>query len=351
MVDLRDRYAGVLVGAAVGDALGAPLDGMSAQRALSAAGGGPLRQLLALDGRLGLGTDAVQQALFTAEGLIRAHHRILAGRGGDTVDGVYASLLRWQATQHAPAPPPRADGWLSTQEVLYDRQARDPATSRALRSGLRGSLDTPINTWREATVLVRAGACALAELMPFERASRVATLTHSHVDAALSAGLLAVVLSKLLLGQELDHAVQAGLSRVGSQPAAQELSALVEHALDTADLGEPSVDQLGEVLAFAGPDPAAAPAVLSAALYVVGAVDDPAEALGLAVLAGGGASRLGAVVGQLLGARAGAEALPSELVQGARLAPLAKDVADDLYARFSGVPFELTEDAFERYPG
>jgi ADP-ribosylglycohydrolase len=308
-------------------------------------------RFLALDGRLGVGTDGAQQALFVAEGLIRAHHRELGGRPASAPDAVYASLLRWLGTQRADAPPPRADGWLSSRPELYHRQVRDSITPRTLRSGLRGAPGRPVNNARDATVLVRCAPCALARLTPFELARHTALLTHSHPDAGWAAGCHAALLGKLVLGATLDEAAHSALQRLPDAPEAQEVGAVVEFALDAADVGEATAARLVDVLEFGGTDVEQARAVLGAALFAVAVTDDPHESLRLAMSAGGVASRLGAVVGQLVGALHGESALPAPLVAGARLGEVSRRVAVDLYDRFSGVPFELDEDAYDRYPG
>ncbi len=41
-IDFQDRLAGLLIGTAVGDAIGLPREGMSARRALRLFGGSPL---------------------------------------------------------------------------------------------------------------------------------------------------------------------------------------------------------------------------------------------------------------------------------------------------------------------
>jgi len=356
MTSLRERYVGALLAGAAGDALGAPLDARTPEQARAtvprdAHGLRALRHLLPVDGVLGAQTDATQHALFVAEGLLRSHHRHAVGQPSDATSLVYAALLRWLSTQTQASPPLRADGWLAGEPAMYRRRARDLGTMRALRSGLRGSLERPINNWREASVLPRVAPCALSSWTPFQLASDIAALTHSHREPAYAAGVYATILQKRLVGESLADAVTSALTRLPDDEDAEELSAVIDHALDTADLGDPTPERAAEVLAFGGPDPTHARAVLGAGLYVAGCVERLDDALGLAVLVGGPASRVGAVVGQLIGAERGITDLPADIVGALELREVVTTVANDLYEHFSGVPYEVSEDEWDRYPG
>ena len=356
MAQLRQRYLGVLLGGAAGDALGAPLDGKTPEQARAsvptdAHGVRALRHLLPVDGSLGGHTDVTQLVLFVAEGLIRSHHRHAVGQPSDATSMVYAAMLRWMSTQTQRSPPPRADGWLASVPELYRPASRDLGTLRALRSGLRGSLERPINNWRDASVLPRVAATALSSWTPYQVASDIAALTHSHPEPCYAAGLYACILQKLLVGEPMADAVASGLSRLPDDDEAAELQAVVDHALDTADLGDPTPERAAEVLAFGGPDPSHARAVLGVSLYLVGCIERLDDAIGVAVLVGGPASRVGATVGQLCGAMRGPDELPAGLADALKLRKVVETVADDLYRHFSGVPFDVTEDEWDRYPG
>jgi ADP-ribosylglycohydrolase len=73
---VRARVRGCLLGGAVGDALGAPVEFMSLPQIQAFCGEGGVREYLGVDDggvtRYGLVTDDTQMTLFTAEGLIRA---------------------------------------------------------------------------------------------------------------------------------------------------------------------------------------------------------------------------------------------------------------------------------------
>ncbi|MCB1975374.1 MAG: ADP-ribosylglycohydrolase family protein, partial [Burkholderiaceae bacterium] len=69
---LRDRFAGCLLGGAVGDALGAPVEFMSRDEIFQQHGPAGIREYASAYGQFGAITDDTQMTLFTAEGLLRA---------------------------------------------------------------------------------------------------------------------------------------------------------------------------------------------------------------------------------------------------------------------------------------
>ena len=93
-------FAGCLLGGAVGDARGAPVEFMSLAEIRAQFGPTGIRDFSPAYGRLGAITDDTQMSLFTAEGLIRGHNRAMAkGIGGGAVGCVYHAYLRWLESQ------------------------------------------------------------------------------------------------------------------------------------------------------------------------------------------------------------------------------------------------------------
>ena len=70
---LRRRFRGCLLGGAVGDALGAPVEFMSLEEIRGRFGPGGIVDYTTAFERQGAITDDTQMSLFTADGLLRAH--------------------------------------------------------------------------------------------------------------------------------------------------------------------------------------------------------------------------------------------------------------------------------------
>jgi hypothetical protein len=72
---ILDRFRGCLLGGAIGDALGAPVEFLSLDEIRRRFGEAGITDFDTAYGRRGAITDDTQMTLFTAEGLIRAHQR------------------------------------------------------------------------------------------------------------------------------------------------------------------------------------------------------------------------------------------------------------------------------------
>src|SRR6202521_3365712 len=69
---MRSRFSGCLLGGAVGDALGAPVEFLDLDEIVSAFGETGIRDYAPAYGKLGAITDDTQMTLFTAEALLSA---------------------------------------------------------------------------------------------------------------------------------------------------------------------------------------------------------------------------------------------------------------------------------------
>src|SRR4051794_30293176 len=98
-MDLITRVRGCLLGGAVGDALGAPVEFMSRSEILARYGPSGITDFDVAYGRRGAITDDTQMTLFTAEGLIRTRARF-ADRGfASSRDVLGYAYQRWLRTQ------------------------------------------------------------------------------------------------------------------------------------------------------------------------------------------------------------------------------------------------------------
>lgn len=139
MIGYRARVRGCLLGGAIGDALGAPIEFDSADGIRQRFGPSGLTGLVPLDGRIGAVTDDTQLTLFTVDGLIRARTG-----GTEPAAELWSAYRRWLATQDGSAAGP-APGWLFGQRWLHARRAPGQACLSGLAGGVPGRLDAPRN--------------------------------------------------------------------------------------------------------------------------------------------------------------------------------------------------------------
>ncbi|MBP2344695.1 ADP-ribosylglycohydrolase [Streptomyces cinnamonensis] len=351
--DFRSRIRGTLLGAALGDALGAPLAGLSLDAVREAHGPDGLTGPAVAHGRRGRITAATQLTLFTVDGLIRAHVRRDTGAWHPPTD-VHRAYRRWAATQHDWGPDERRadNGWLAQQEWLYARRDPDRACLTGLGDDVLATLDQPKNP-------AARGAAAAARSAPFgllvgwepalvlQLSVECAAQSHGHPTAHLSAGALAVIVHGLIRGDSLDAAVQRTLGLLGARPGHQPVTDALQRAMSAVTQGPPGPDAVEALsLGKAAPATTATPTApdapdapttpdashaLAVAVYCALVAEDVAHGLRLAVNHGGDSAAAGTLCGALLGALHGETALPpawlAELEGRATLLELCDDFA------------------------
>src|SRR2546426_3991455 len=97
---VRPRFSGGLLGGAVGDALGAPVEFLDVDEILRNYGEQGIRDYAPAYGKLGAITDDTQMTLFTAEAVLSAHvASVLQGQEPDFFRAAAGSYARWLMTQ------------------------------------------------------------------------------------------------------------------------------------------------------------------------------------------------------------------------------------------------------------
>ncbi|MFD4575685.1 ADP-ribosylglycohydrolase family protein [Streptomyces sp. NPDC058417] len=328
--DFRSRVRGTLLGAAVGDALGAPVDPLGLAALREAHGAEGLVDLAPAYGRRGTVTHLTQLTLFTVDGLIRAQVRRDTGAWHPPTD-LHRAYLRWAATQRDWGPDLRRpeDGWLAHEEWLYAR--RDPARSLLIGFGddRMGTLDAPKGPAEQ-------GPEATARSAPFgllvgwepqlvaQLAVECAAQTHGHPVGHLTAGAYAVTVHALARGGSVDGAVRQSIALLTARTGHEPVTESLKRALGAVRQGLPGPERVAE-LAGEG----TAREVLAAAVYCALVAEDVRHGLRLAVNHGGRSAVTGALTGGLLGALHGETALPPAWLAELEGRPTLLELADD----------------------
>lgn len=365
----RSRVRGCLLGGAIGDALGAPVEFMGTRQILAQCGPGGVSEFLPVSvggkRRYGLITDDTQMTLFTAEGLIRASVRADYGIGF-TVGVIHHAYDRWLDTQQLSGPDGERDGWLINQEWLYSPRAPGNTCLSALVAARKGERRIPQfgsrarnNSKGCGTVMRRAPFGLIPPRFEdflrwqYDAAAQASDYTHGHPTAGASSGALAVLIGAIMRGEDLPEAVQTMIDLLKEQPNHEETLRAVERAVAAAQR-PPSIE---EVEALGGgwiAEEALAIALYAALAY--SAPDAVREALSLSVTYGGDSDSTGAICGNILGALHGEAGLPVELAFEVEGRGTILELADDFIYEFTSG--NHLHDGYgrdtrwvERYPG
>jgi ADP-ribosylglycohydrolase len=324
MTTYRSRVRGCLVGGAVGDALGAPVEFLSWQRVREVYGpDGVTGVVLGPGGRAQI-TDDTQMTLFTVEGLITA------GERGHVPSKVYQAYLHWLDTQRLEAPPERPDGWLASQQWLYAQRAPGNACVSGLRAGRMGTPERPQNpNSKGCGAVMRSAPFGLSPHtgpeQAFTLAVECATQTHGHPSGYLAAGAFAAIVRVLLDDRDLREAIDAALDLLSRHPGHDEVTTALRAALVTD--GPPEVERLGEGWV--------AEEALAIGVYCALKYPEVRRALLLAVNHSGDSDSTGSICGNLLGAWHGETALPPEWLADLEGRDTILELADRLVAEYT----------------
>lgn len=352
MKNTKSHYHGCLIGGAIGDAFGAPVEFMSYEKITMKYGQEGLKSLtLPLEGNKAYITDDTQLTLFTAEGLLRSitreQKRGIKREINDTTAFVYRAYLRWLYTQGLKTPvwdQTDYDGWLMKIKALYAYREPGVTCITTLGKGIMGTIDKPLNDSKSCGAVMRVAPVGLIEKEEdvFDVASSIAAITHGHRTGYLAAGTFASVIYYIIEGNSLGDAIDKAIDQLKEKEGHEECLKAITKAINLAKSHQkPSyetVSQLG--YGFSSEE------ALAIGIYCsLVCEDDFKNAITLAVNHDGDSDSTGAITGNILGAYLGIEKIDKNLIDFVELSEEIKELAYDLYNRY-----EDSEGWREKYP-
>lgn len=357
---VNDQFRGCLIGGAIGDALGAPVEFLSMAQIRSQFGPNGVTEFAAAFGTVGAITDDTQMTLFTAEAMIRASVRARSKGVSSAVDVAQHAYFRWLHTQGDPWSSAshrfggdRPDGWLANDRRLYVQRAPGMTCLSALRAGGLGTIDKPTNDSKGCGGVMRVAPVGLIFDDPrfaFETGCKVAALTHGHRTGWLAAGTFAAIIAYLIAGNDLDDAVGKAKQLLKTWPGHEETSRALDLAEKTASKSTLQPEDLERIGGGWVAEEALAIAVCCAL-----SVADESTAILRAVNHSGDSDSTGSICGNIVGTVHGFDALPSAWCGGVQMSDTILRLANDLFEERYHAPAdehgEIPDSWWEAYPG
>ncbi len=346
-MDLTSRSRGCLLGGAVGDALGAPVEFMSLERIRATFGAPGIVDFAPAYGKLGAITDDTQMTLFTVEGVLRGWARGSLKGICNMSHMVWLAYGRWLSTQETQTQV-EATGWLIAQRGLHAARAPGITCLSALREPFRG--DGARNDSKGCGGVMRTAPLGLIydAGYAFDHGNACAALTHGHPTGQLPAGVLAGIVAHLVEGLDLDAALDLAVRFLPEIADHAETLAAIRLARELAASSLPSdeaIRRLGQGWI--------AEEALAIAIYCALVAPTFEAALVLAVNHDGDSDSTGSIAGQILGAWHGPDVIPARWLERLELRDVIAQLADDL-ARVRDLDFDIysadVEAFLERYP-
>lgn len=353
---LPENYSGCLFGGAVADALGASVEGLSPDAIHEHFGPEGVRDYGNIFGREGAVTAHTQLTLFTAEGVLRA--KVKAEEYTmplSIVAPVYNAYQRWLATQDGICDADMfigiGGGRLIRWPDLYHKRHPEACCLETLMDGRLGQPDLPVNDDRGCGAAVRSAPLGLfycsesifrrldpttVDQTVFTTGCQLAALTHGHPDAFLAAACQALLVFRLIRGDELYDAVQKTLTVLVQHPRHEPCRSRLEDVL-TGGHGTETPDNDNHMTASQ---------ILAQAIRcALDAHGDFSRGVLAAVNLGGPSSGRAAMTGQLLGASLGCGRIPDSWLRRIELHDIIAEISEDLF-----VGFKPSGNWLEKYP-
>lgn len=343
MKDL-DKCRGCLIGGAVGDALGYPVEFMSLSAIKEKYGENGITEYELHDGVARI-SDDTQMTLFTATGLLLGETRgCVRGIAGPPWSYVWLSYKDWYRTQTEKYP---LNGnhfsWLDDIPELFSRRAPGNTCMSVLAAGKEGSVENPINNSKGCGGIMRVAPiglhlseeknCWRASIM--EIGAETAALTHGHPLGYIPAAALSYLISLLahtdmLLEDAVDEMCCKTSCEYGDgdeQWFYGDFRDLIDKARFMAEdkriNDQDAIRELGEGWVA---EEALAIAIFCALRYS----NDFEKAIITSVNHDGDSDSTGAITGNILGAYLGLSKIPERFLKNLELKDIIMEIADDL---------------------
>lgn len=339
MISRRDAFRGCLLGLAIGDAMGYPVDTKTWSQIQEEYG--PYG-LMGYDLRNGYAevSSHTQLAAFSCNGLLLGLTRgQLRGIMAPPARYIALAVREWSRSQHY-CEQEKNYCWLSTAAELKRRRCMDTWMLSTLSRDPLGTMEEPVNRSDHPAALTEVVPIALLAQnlnLPQEEIVRLGgeavALTHGNPDAFLSAAALTYALCRVIseetilpedLARETLNTIQLQFGREYGQTT--KLWELAQMAITLAES-----DNISQMEAMERLGCRTAPEVLAGVLYTcITCRGDFDAAMITAVNHSGRSAAVGAITGAILGARMGEEALPEFYLESLEPTQLLLELADDL---------------------
>ena len=347
MNTLQDRIRGSLIGGAIGDALGYPVEFIYSFEGIQGRYGE--RGITRLDTKQfwlddeeqsgkAVVSDDTQMTLFTANGILNAKRQKIGMKYG-----ICLAYIEWYLTQIGKKSGKYKDCWIGSLPELNKRRAPGNTCMTSLNDIYRGK--DPINNSKGCGGVMRIAPIPLyavvdnrMDILEADKlAGDAAEITHQHPLGYIPASLMSHVIYRLALDghptkEDLIAYVLEGMGKLGDlfSQHHQEVLEMMGMARVAIDLSANDRSDLQNIGALGGGwvgDEA-----LAIALYCsIRHFDDFEQAMIAAVNHGGDSDSTGAVTGNILGAAVGYEVIPQFFKDDLELHDVILHMADDLY--------------------
>lgn len=344
----QDEFRGCLVGGAIGDALGYPLEGMRAKDIFRKYGEAGVREYILSENGTALISANTQMTLFTATGLLLGKTRgMMRGIGGPHWDYVAFSYRTWYRMQMGWERNDFEYSWLADVPEMGASRAPGKTCLSVIADEDFGTLEKPVNNSKGCGALTRVAPVGLYfNRLPFSRdgsryvnwvnvvwefAASTAALTHGHELGWMSAAVLAHIINVLCFTEidlwgAIGEAQELLQKYYGDRKYVDKLDACIGSAVHLVTNDKPDLENIRELGEGWVAEETLAIAIYCSLKYR----EDFSRAICAAVNHDGDSDATGAVTGSILGTLYGYDGIPGRWKDKLECRDVILEVADDL---------------------
>ena len=327
------RIEGCILGGAIGDAMGSPIEFCDLKTIQKYYGEEGIKELeIGMSGEADF-SDDTQMTIFTADGLLKAIDEKFDSKKAPQIEDMYRSYINWYITQTQDYNEERQkEGWIAGSVGLYQRKAPGDTCLSALQSGRIGTIENPINKSKGSGGVMRVAPIGLLYHKRPEFAFNIAVdnaaITHGHPSGFLSAGFLAALIANIINGKSIEEAVNNSLNILSNHEDNEEVKEKIIQAKKLAKTNTNPTEAIKEI----GQGWTGEEAIGIAVYCALKSPDSYKKAIRMSVNHSGDSDTTGAITGNIMGALLGSKAIPSEWIEKIQdkklLLRLAKDLSE-----------------------
>lgn len=342
-----ESFKGCLIGGAVGDALGYPIEFYKISQIKNIYGENGITEYELNNGKAII-SDDTQMTLFTANGILIGKTRaMMRGIAGSCEGYVYQAYLDWLDTQRNTK---KGIGctWLSKIKELNVQRAPGNTCISALTSGVMGTLEKPINDSKGCGGVMRVAPIGLYFSRPSldeigRMGAKTNAITHGHPLGNITSYVMTVLINTIIYGEyeyfevpakrNLEECIEFALTiyahkfRLYDEKIASNFIDLMHKAINLSKQNiddTKAIEQLGEGWVA---EEALAIAIYCSLKYS----DDFEKAIISSVNHSGDSDSTGSITGNILGAYLGISNIPNKFLEKLELREVIEEIAEDLF--------------------
>ncbi len=256
LTSINDKIRGSLIGGAVGDALGYEVEFLSWRSIQQKFGDSGITEYRLRNGKAVI-SDDTQMTLFTAVGLKNSFEN----KTNNPINDIYKCYIDWLKLQYSKEIT-NPSAWISSIPELAVPRAPGNTCLSALRSGVCGSIENPINNSKGCGGIMRIAPIALFYdeqtniEIPTKLSAEVSAITHGHPLGYIPSAALAYIINTIVyrnydnfesLVYESLTAVKKMFSDIKYKNSIEYLINLTKYACQLAKNNENDVDNIHKI--------------------------------------------------------------------------------------------------------